>query len=262
MQRLQLFEFEDLDWFPQSIRNYLTEVLSHLLIFDRTYAPIVPRLTEAIRRSRSARVLDLCSGSGGPSLAVLDAVNTQLDEPVEILLSDKFPNLEHLASACAGVPHCGFVRDPVDALEPAGPAGFRTMFSALHHFRPDQVAQILADAVRSRVGIGLFEFTERAPAQVVASVSLTPLLTLGVTPWLRPWSLHRLVWTYVIPVVPLTFAWDGLVSTLRSYAPEELAAIVESLPDADAYEWDIGRSLPGEQGIPFRVTYLLGLPRR
>jgi hypothetical protein len=273
MPRLHLFEFEDLDWFPQSIRNYLTEVLSHLLIFDRTYAPIIPRLTEAIQRSGCRRVLDLCSGSGGPSLAVLDAVNRQLDEPVEILLSDKFPNREQLALACAGYPHCGFVAEPVDALDPAGLAAqrppdparggeFRTMFTALHHFRPDQVAQILADAVRSQVGIGLFEFTERAPAQIVASLCSTALLSLAVTPRLRPWSLARLFWTYLVPVVPLTFAWDGLVSTLRSYGRDELAAIVNSVPDADSYIWDIGRSLPAEQGIPFRITYLLGRPRR
>lgn len=263
VRRVQLFEFEDLDWWPQALRNYLTEVLSHLLISGRTYAPIVPRLAAAIRRSGSLRILDFCSGSGGPSLAVLDAVNAELGAPVEIVLSDKFPNRARLEAISAGHPHCHYLAEPVDVLDARGLVGdaFRTMFTALHHFRPTEVATILADAVACRAGIALFEFTERAVAQMAASMSVTPLLTLGVTPKLRPVTVGRMFWTYLVPIVPLTFAWDGLVSALRSYGPEELEAIVRTVGDADCFDWDIGRTPPAERGIPFRITYLIGTPR-
>ena len=265
MRRVQLFEFEDLTWWPQGLRNYLTEVLSHLLTSDRTYAPIVPRLAAAVRRSASRRIVDFCSGSGGPSLAVLDAVNAELDEPLEIVLSDKYPNVARLEAAVAEHPGCSFVPAPVDVLHtidlPRELDGFRTMFTALHHFRPAEVGQILTDAVAHRSAIALFEFTERGLSQMAASVSLTPLLTLGVTPKLRPRTLGRLFWTYVIPVVPLTFAWDGLVSALRSYSPSELHRIVGTVANADEFEWDIGRTPPAKHGLPFRITYLIGTPR-
>jgi hypothetical protein len=266
VRRVQLFEFEDLDWWPQALRNYMTEVLSHLLITNRIYAPIVPRLAAAIRRSGSRRILDFCSGSGGPSLATLDAVNAELEQPVEFLLSDKFPNIARLEAVSAGHPQCKFVSESVDVLDPRGSFGqfdaFRTMFTALHHFRPTEVATILADAVASRAGIALFEFTERAISQVAASMSVSPLLTLGVTPKLRPVTLGRVFWTYLVPIVPLTFAWDGLVSALRSYGPDELEAIVRTVAGADSFDWDIGRTPLPERGLPFRITYLIGTPWR
>ncbi len=262
MRRVQLFEFGDLDWWPQALRNYTTEVLSHLLIHGRIYAPIVPRLAAAIRRSGARRLLDLCSGSGGPSLVVLDALNADLDEPVEMLLSDKFPNHRRLAAVVADHPHCRFVRESVDALSGwGGPSGFRTMFTALHHFTPPQVGQILAHAVAARAGIALFEFTERALAQVAGSLSVSPLLALGITPKLQPLTMGRMFWTYCVPLVPLTFAWDGLVSALRSYGPEELEAIVRTIAGADSFDWDIGRTPRAEHGVPFRITYLIGTPR-
>ena len=44
---------------------------------------------------------------------------------------------------------------------PARLSGFRTMFTSFHHFKPEQAQAILADAVRNRCGIGIFEFTYR-----------------------------------------------------------------------------------------------------
>jgi hypothetical protein len=262
VKRLHLFEFEDLGWWPQTLRNYLTETLSHLLTSDETYGPVVPRLTDAVRRSGCTRVLDFCTGSCGPSLSVLRAVSAELDEPLEIVFSDKFPNIARLEAITAMHERCDFVRESVDVLHVRPEhVGFRTMFTALHHFRPDEVRKILHDAVTCRAPIALFEFTERSPSQVAASMKLTPLLTLSVTPKIRPVTLGRLFWTYVLPIIPLTFAWDGIVSALRSYGPEELEAIVRSIEGADAYEWEIGRTPPADEGIPFRITYLIGLPQ-
>jgi hypothetical protein len=51
--------------------------------------------------------------------------------------------------------------------------------------------------------------------------------------------------------------WDGVVSCLRAYSPDELTALVQSLPDND-YVWDIGR-LTVSRG-PLGVVYLIGRP--
>ena len=32
------------------------------------------------------------------------------------------------------------------------------------------------------------------------------------------------IFTYLIPICPLAFAWDGFVSCLRTYSPAELRA--------------------------------------
>ena len=77
---------------------------------------------------------------------------------------------------------------------------------------------------------------------------------LAVTPFIRPLRASRLFLTYVLPVVPLCTWWDGVVSCLRAYSPEELARLVAALPDND-YVWDIGR-LP-VPGAPTTVDALL-----
>ncbi|MEO8900970.1 MAG: class I SAM-dependent methyltransferase, partial [Polyangiaceae bacterium] len=67
----------------------------------------------------------------------------------------------------------------------------------------------------------------------------------------------RLLLTYVVPVVPLCTWWDGVVSCLRAYSPEELQRLVASLPENN-YVWDIGR-LP-VPGAPTSLIYLIGYP--
>ena len=41
----------------------------------------------------------------------------------------------------------------------------------------------------------------------------------------------------LLPAIPLLFAWDGTVSALRAYTPEELLAVAASVPDGERYEW-------------------------
>jgi hypothetical protein len=60
------------------------------------------------------------------------------------------------------------------------------------------------------------------------------------TPFIRPFTWRRLLWTYVVPVVPLVAMWDGLVSNLRTYSPVELSTLADAL-HGPAYRWRSGR---------------------
>jgi hypothetical protein len=81
---------------------------------------------------------------------------------------------------------------------------------------------------------------------------------LAVTPFIRPVRVSRLLLTYLLPVVPLCTWWDGMVSCLRAYTPEELGSLVAELPEND-YSWDIGKlSVPYS---PTSLVYLIGRPR-
>ena len=86
---------------------------------------------------------------------------------------------------------------------------------------------------------------------------LSPLLVLLFTPLIRPFRWTRLLWTYVLPVLPLVVLIDGMMSALRTYTADELRDIVASL-EADEYAWEVGR-LKGKAPIP--VIYLTGCPR-
>src|SRR5450759_4223616 len=42
------------------------------------------------------------------------------------------------------------------------------------------------------------------------------LMPFVCTPWIRPFRWSRLLWTYLIPIIPLVFLFDGVVSCHRT----------------------------------------------
>jgi hypothetical protein len=153
-----------------------------------------------------------------------------------------------------------FRDDPIDASAvPPELRGFRTLFSSFHHFPPPQARSILADAVKQRCGIGVFEVTNRSPATILWMLA-TPLLVLLVVPLIRPFRWSRLVWTYFIPIVPLVALLDGLVSCFRTYTLGELKVLISGLSIPEEYQWEIGEERTGFGLFP--IVYLLGYPNR
>ena len=57
---------------------------------------------------------------------------------------------------------------------------------------------------------------------------------------IRPIRWDWLFFTFVIPILPLAIAWDGMVSNLRSYSAVELQELVDSVSGHAAYRWEIG----------------------
>lgn len=190
-----------------------------------------------------------------PGLRRLLAQRHGLD--VEVRLSDFFPNAGAFARISGREPRVTFVPTSVDAARvPAELPGFRTMFTCMHHFRPAQAQAILRDAWSKNRGIGVFEITERSLAGLAPALA-GPLVALALTPFVRPVRLSRLALTYVLPLLPLLFTFDGLVSNLRTYTPEELHAMVRPLR-REGYRWEIGEVR--HPVLPTKVGYLLGLP--
>jgi hypothetical protein len=180
------------------------------------------------------------------------------DSPVTVMLTDKFPNIE-IAERVARRSGGRIVVEArsVDALNVAPDLrGFRTMFTAFHHFRPDQASAILNDAVRAKVGIGIFEFTERSVLGLLA-LFFSPVAVLVCVPFLRPFRWSWALFTYLIPVIPLMAMFDGMVSCLRTYSPDELRGLVREL-GATGYEWQIGTVRSWRSPLP--ITYLIGYP--
>jgi len=170
---------------------------------------------------------------------------------VPVVLTDKYPN--RLAQS-GSLPFHGV---PVNATAvPAQLDGFRTLFTSFHHFRPGEARAILADAVRRGQGIGVFEISRRAPLEI-AVIALTWLAVLALVPFIRPLRWSRLVWTYLLPVLPIVGVFDGVVSCLRTYSPAELRELLRGL---DTYDWEVGETRG--RWSPLAVTYLVGVPKR
>lgn len=257
MRRRHLFEFEDQAWLPRSLRSLVTQALQQIHDVLGIYESTLPILVSTLNRNRTARIVDLCSGAGGPWLRLHRRVAAQVPG-LEVTLTDLYPEPDTVAGWGEGTNVVSYHVESVDAAQvPSELDGVRTMFTAFHHFAPQDARRILADAASKRVPIVVFEFTQRTLlnilfAAVVGAVSL-PL----VLPWLRPLRSSHLLWTYLLPVGPLIYAWDAAVSNLRTYSVSELVAMANTVGDP-TYEWEAGQlRVPG---APVPILYLIGHP--
>jgi hypothetical protein len=255
MRRLHLMEIEDQPWCPRAVRDGVTDFLQFMGDAGRVYAPAAPLLADALRRASATTVVDLAGGAGGPWRSLLPALAAHGTTP-RVRLTDRHPNVDAFARVARDTEGAVTgVAAPVDATAvPPALAGFRTIFAALHHFRPADVRRVLRDAAARGEGIGAFEPMHRS-LRAILITCLTPLVVLLATPFIRPFRWSRLLWTYLLPAIPLVVLVDGIVSCLRTYTPEELQALAGEV-GVEGWTWRAGEVGSG----PIPVTYVIGLP--
>jgi len=253
MRRLHLFEFEDQIWFPASLRRAMTAYLAsayRITPFPKLWAEL---LTKVMKHGETAEIVDLGSGSGGPIQYVLASLEERGYRAI-VTLTDLYPSRLDLSRAGGTI---RYWPKPVDATcVPTELAGIRTMFASFHHFRAESAQRILRDAFEQGRAICVFEGTARATGTVASSI-LIPFLVLILTPTIRPLAWVQILFTYLIPILPLLMFWDGLVSHLRTYSEEELRDFTRDLR-AEEYVWECGAiEIPR---MPAAIPYLIGRP--
>lgn len=251
MKRIHLFEFEDQPWLPEALRNAATAYLRAAYQSIGVPSLWAKEIAAVMQTTGSRRILDLGSGSSGPVLAVLEELRKS-GMAATVTLTDLYPR--DLTPTTRDVTYWPA---PVDARAiPEGLQGVRTMFASFHHFRATDAQSILADAARAQAPICVFEATSRSLLAVLSSL-LIPVLVLLLTPRIKPLTWTQLVFTYLLPVLPVLIFWDGLVSHLRTYSGPEMLDLA-SRHAADGYQWRAG-SVP-VKGIPEGLPFLIGMP--
>jgi hypothetical protein len=252
MRRWHLFEFSDQRWFPRILRDAETAYLS------TTYRmlPVLPqrwaeRISTVLHAGVPAEILDLCSGAGGPLPLIIEELEKR-GYQVRVSLTELYPNPKP-----ASHPSLGWVTEPVNATRVSPQlSGVRTMFSAFHHFPPDAARTILREAFEHRRAICIFEAGSGTLLGVVSMIGV-PLAVLILMPFARPFRWAYLLFTYLIPLTPLIVLWDGIVSMLRIYSPEQMKELTADLQAPD-YTWEIGRIQV--RGVPGGLPYIIGQP--
>ncbi|MDO7876533.1 class I SAM-dependent methyltransferase [Hymenobacter sp. ASUV-10] len=258
--RPRLFEFEDLPWFPAVIRSGMMDYLRFMISALRIYQPIVPLLAEALRRSGQCQLLELGAGSGGGTETLWRALRTEGFPQLRITLTDLYPQPAAWADLAVHTHHAiGHESRPVNALRvPRELVGFRVIFSAFHHFAPRAAESLLHDAVQAGTGIGIFEGAGRRWWEYAAAWTVLPLAQLLLTPFFQPFRFSRLVFTYLLPIIPLCTIWDGTVSLLRLYSEAELLALARRADDTEKFAWQVGKK---RHRWGAEVSYLIGWPK-
>jgi hypothetical protein len=280
LPRVRGLGFHDL---PHCLRDGLTDVLA----FTWATAPH-PALGAAAhpaaqlvgdvlaltqRASRAAagdrRVVDLCAGSGGPACELVRAINARaaLDGTnlhVRATLTDLHP---HPAAwrerqLAFGADAVAFAAEPVDAARvPRNLPGVRTLMWCFRHFDRRAAKRVLASAAESDSceGIVVVEVSQRYVAlMALQAVALFWLLFL-VPLFFSRFSLPRMALTYLLPVLPLMGMWDAVVSSWRSYTPEELLALATEADAQRRMVWTAGTRRVLWWLPAFELVHLVGV---
>ena len=257
MKRHHLFEFEDLPWFPRFLRNYGTEFLQFVANKMDVYREIIPVLKKGLKKAGQKKIIDLASGGGGG----WEKITPRLKEEIpglQITLTDFYPNINaYKKMLVLDKDVFKYVPESINALDvPQQLKGFRTQFLSFHHFKYDGAINILQNAVDARMPIAVFEIQERNMEHVLKNI-FSPFMVLLTAPFIKPFSIWRIFFTYLIPIVPLFILWDGVVSVLRTYTIKEMKQMTSELKNRTHYKWEIDKIKDG----PITVLYLLGYPK-
>jgi hypothetical protein len=258
MKRRQFFEWEDYRWFPNVIRDGETDYLRFMIEKFNIYKHAFDLLKEVLHKTGETTIVDLCSGGGGACTKMAEALSNPSADKYKIILTDKYPNIpsfEYIKSSNQN--QIEYLNESIDVTDvPANIKGMRTIFSAFHHFEPARAKQILKSAVESSRPIGIFEGGERSIIDMLGVLFTTPFSFFIFTPFMKPYKLSRFIFTYLIPLIPITTIWDGIVSMFRMYKPDELLEMANSV-EPEKYVWRSGRIPHGVS----KIIYLTGYPK-
>jgi hypothetical protein len=217
---------------------------------------LVEPFAEFLSACGTHEVLDLCAGAGGPA-AVLSEALARRGVPAHFLLTDLFPQVPHweaLSRERSG--QVAFSAEPVDATAiPAslGAGRARAIINALHHFPPPLARRVLRGACEGAPGLFVAEALVRNPLRFAAFAPMGLGALLAGPLLANAGRLERALLSWLTPIGLAVSAWDGTVSALRAYEPDELRAMVADLP---GWTWKHGTFRYGGFG---RGTWFWGV---
>lgn len=261
MLKLPLVELNDQPWMPALFRDFITDHLRYLEKQAGMLAPVCPLIARSMRAIGQTQIVDLCSGAGGPLPDLIENLRRNFNFTPTVTLTDRYPNrkaFREIEERFGDRVNCLY--EPTNAVDlPAELTGFRTLFSSLHHFRPGEAKAIFADAKARGAGIAAFEAQDRRISSILRVVLYIVFSSIFFTPVVGRLTAARVIFTYLLPLAPLIFMWDGFVSCLRTYSVEELIELTEDLTSGD-YTWEVGQTPARSAFVYYRITYVIGMP--
>lgn len=141
--------------------------------------------------------------------------------------------------------------------------GLKTMINSFHHMTPSMAKQILQSAASNKQPFMVYEMADNKIPFLVWLLMLPISLLMMIfmvwlmTPFAKGLTLKQIIFTYLIPIIPIFYAWDGQASAPRIYGLEDLDELLKGAQD-EGYTWEKGPAL-NDDGKSIGI-YLLGMP--
>lgn len=215
-----LKELEDYPWFPSYLRKMQLEYVGWISVQLKLYRPLLKELD----KFASEKWIDLASGSGWPAFYLQQNTTNK----IHYTLSDLYP--DSVSNEVSK--HVNVEVQPMNLIDFQPEAGKQySMFNAFHHFTSVQQKDIIKKIKEAKASCIIAEVLE--PSWLCfLQVTLAAFILQPLTAWaIRPFSIIRIITTYIIPIQLITVAWDGWLSVLKSKSVIQYKALVNDLAD-------------------------------
>ena len=247
MIRKELFEFEDFSWFPTSFRVGMTNLILVLHKMMGTTEVLSNLIIDLRKKVHFNTIVDLGSGSGGPMLGVIKKINEdETDAQLNLILTDLHPNSKLVEKINTDDNEfVNYHKNPINATSLSeAPKGLKTMIASFHHMNPAIAKNILKSALKTNEPILIYEIAKNNVPFIAwllllpISLSILFIMSWIMTPFSKNLTFTQLLFTYLIPIIPLAYAWDGQASIMRTYTFEDIEFLLSDLKTSN-YSWEV-----------------------
>ena len=215
-----LKELEDYPWFPSYLRKMQLEYVGWISVQLKLYRPVL----KEIIKFPSNQWVDLASGSGWPALYLQKNASHQ----IQYTLSDLYPD----SVSNEVKKQVEVEREPLNLIDFQPETGKQySLFNAFHHFSSAQQKQLIKKMKEAKASCIIAEVLEPSLLSFI-QVTLAAFILQPLTAWaIRPFSILRMITTYLIPIQLFTVAWDGWLSVVKSKNINQYKELLSGLND-------------------------------
>lgn len=225
MKRKEAPQFLNQPWVPEYLKNMVREFMTWFVGKIGAAKPFMPVIKEGLTYTKSRTILNIAHKSG----AGIETVAPYLDS--DIVLK---PAL-------------------MDASEEEQ-EGLYLSVNGFHQLGKEEASRLLTKAATSGNPIAVVEGNNDSLWQVVGMTIFVPLTIILTAPLVKPFRLGRILFTYLIPILPIMTMLDGCMALFKLYAPADLDELVRPI-QAPNYQWKSGKMDNGRGG---KIIFLLG----
>jgi hypothetical protein len=229
MKRKQVFQFSAQSWYPQFLKRDMYEFMSWFVGKVNAAKPFLPVISEGLAHAPAQRIINIDSRIGAGF------------ETVKDLISEK-PEMLNL---------------PIQKFNTSN-SGLYLFVNSFHKLKPDAARSYLQEIAKSRNAVVVVEGNNDSLWQVVGMTVFVPLAVILSGPFVKPFRVTRLIFTYLIPILPVVTMLDGFLALFKLYNPKDLNELVSTIAEKN-YSW---KSAKADNGRGGKIMYLIGWPEK
>ncbi|MEL7118179.1 MAG: hypothetical protein AAFO07_02025 [Bacteroidota bacterium] len=225
MKRKQITQITNANWCPEFIKKLVAEFLSWFVLKVNATKPFIPVIEGVLNETQLKKIINIEFNIG----AGIKTVKPFLKEEVVV-------NSIHISEFNTNE------------------NGLYLFINCFHQLKISKARKVLQKITDSGNPVVIVEGNNDSLWQIVGMTVFVPLSVLLTALFVKPFRISRVIFTYLIPILPIIIAVDGCIALLKLYNPSDLLELSSSI-NAMNYEWKADKNDNGRGG---KIMYLTG----